>query len=174
VPASRSHAARYFAGIVNGDNFGDRTFHGEQHYVPRIVRDQGVRFATDSPVEGLDSNPRFRARGAYDFETSSIASGPFPIGIGAQLLGSLPIEFVKAPALYLGIALNAPSAWAAAKRDAPKVAEQLWTFPTPKGPKGPAYLRSLPLLGHLEFLPPTNQRRRACYFTFRLATRLAS
>jgi len=32
--------------------------------------------------------------------------------------------------------LNAPSAWAVAKRDAPKVAEQLWTFPTPKGPQG--------------------------------------
>jgi len=31
---------------------------------------------------------------------------------------------------------NAPSAWAVAKRDAPKVAEQLWTFPAPKGPKG--------------------------------------
>jgi len=31
---------------------------------------------------------------------------------------------------------NAPSAWAVAKRDAPKVAEQLWTFPTPIGPKG--------------------------------------
>ena len=32
--------------------------------------------------------------------------------------------------------VNAPSAWAVAKRDAPKVAEQLWTFPMPKGPKG--------------------------------------
>jgi ABC-type glycerol-3-phosphate transport system substrate-binding protein len=31
---------------------------------------------------------------------------------------------------------NAPSAWAVAKRDAPKVAEQRWTFPTPVGPKG--------------------------------------
>jgi ABC-type glycerol-3-phosphate transport system substrate-binding protein len=31
---------------------------------------------------------------------------------------------------------NAPSAWAVAKRDAPKVAEQLWTFPAPKGPRG--------------------------------------
>jgi ABC-type glycerol-3-phosphate transport system substrate-binding protein len=31
---------------------------------------------------------------------------------------------------------NAPSAWAVAKRDAPKVAEQLWSFPPPKGPKG--------------------------------------
>jgi len=31
---------------------------------------------------------------------------------------------------------NAPSAWAVAKRDAPNVAEQLWTFPAPKGPKG--------------------------------------
>jgi ABC-type glycerol-3-phosphate transport system substrate-binding protein len=32
--------------------------------------------------------------------------------------------------------MNPPSAWAVAKRDAPKVAEQLWTFPAPKGPKG--------------------------------------
>jgi ABC-type glycerol-3-phosphate transport system substrate-binding protein len=31
---------------------------------------------------------------------------------------------------------NAPSAWAVAKRDAPKIAEQLWTFPPPKGPNG--------------------------------------
>jgi len=32
--------------------------------------------------------------------------------------------------------LNPPSAWAVAKRDAPPIAEQLWTFPPPKGPKG--------------------------------------
>jgi ABC-type glycerol-3-phosphate transport system substrate-binding protein len=32
--------------------------------------------------------------------------------------------------------MNPPSAWAVAKRDAPQVAEQLWTFPAPKGPKG--------------------------------------
>ncbi len=32
--------------------------------------------------------------------------------------------------------MNPPSAWAVAKRDAPKIAEQLWTFPAPKGPKG--------------------------------------
>ena len=31
---------------------------------------------------------------------------------------------------------NPPSAWAVAVRDAPKVAEQVWHFPTPKGPKG--------------------------------------
>jgi ABC-type glycerol-3-phosphate transport system substrate-binding protein len=31
---------------------------------------------------------------------------------------------------------NPPSAYAVAKRDAPKVAEQLWTFPSPKGPMG--------------------------------------
>jgi ABC-type glycerol-3-phosphate transport system substrate-binding protein len=31
---------------------------------------------------------------------------------------------------------NAPSAWAVAKRDAPNVAEQLRTFPAPRGPKG--------------------------------------
>jgi ABC-type glycerol-3-phosphate transport system substrate-binding protein len=31
---------------------------------------------------------------------------------------------------------NPPSAWAVAVRDNPKVAEQLWTFPSPKGPQG--------------------------------------
>jgi ABC-type glycerol-3-phosphate transport system substrate-binding protein len=32
--------------------------------------------------------------------------------------------------------MNPPSAWAVAKRDAPKIAEQSWHFPGPKGPKG--------------------------------------
>ena len=32
--------------------------------------------------------------------------------------------------------MNPPSAWAVAKRDNPQVAEQLWTFPSPRGPKG--------------------------------------
>ena len=32
--------------------------------------------------------------------------------------------------------MNPPSAWAVAKRDNPKLANQLWTFPAPKGPKG--------------------------------------
>src|SRR5271156_30829 len=32
--------------------------------------------------------------------------------------------------------MNPPGAWAVAVRDAPKVAEQLWTFNSPKGPKG--------------------------------------
>ncbi len=36
---------------------------------------------------------------------------------------------------------NPPSAWAVAKRDAPNVAADCWTFPAPKGPKG----RFLPL-----------------------------
>jgi ABC-type glycerol-3-phosphate transport system substrate-binding protein len=31
---------------------------------------------------------------------------------------------------------NPPSAWAVAKRDAPQVAEDCWTFPNPRGPKG--------------------------------------
>ena len=31
---------------------------------------------------------------------------------------------------------NPPSAWAVAKRDAPKVAEDCWSFPAPAGPKG--------------------------------------
>jgi ABC-type glycerol-3-phosphate transport system substrate-binding protein len=32
--------------------------------------------------------------------------------------------------------MNPPSAWAVAVRDAPKIAEQLWTFSSPRGPKG--------------------------------------
>src|SRR5262249_56604376 len=32
--------------------------------------------------------------------------------------------------------LNPPSAWAVAKRDAPQIAEQLWTHGMPSGPKG--------------------------------------
>jgi ABC-type glycerol-3-phosphate transport system substrate-binding protein len=32
--------------------------------------------------------------------------------------------------------LNPPSTWAVAKRDAPQVAEQCWTFPMPAGPNG--------------------------------------
>jgi hypothetical protein len=32
--------------------------------------------------------------------------------------------------------MNPPSAWAVAKRDAPQVAEQLWTHGMPAGPKG--------------------------------------
>lgn len=47
--------------------------------------------------------------------------------------------------------LNAPSAWAVAKRDAPQMAEQLWTHGMPKGPKG-RYATSLPhLLGIWSF-----------------------
>ena len=32
--------------------------------------------------------------------------------------------------------MNPPSAWAVAKRDAPQIAEQLWTHGMPSGPKG--------------------------------------
>jgi ABC-type glycerol-3-phosphate transport system substrate-binding protein len=39
--------------------------------------------------------------------------------------------------------MNPPSAWAVAKRDAPQVAEQCWTFDAPAGPKG-RYIPGLP------------------------------
>jgi hypothetical protein len=39
--------------------------------------------------------------------------------------------------------MNPPSAWAVAKRDNPKVAEQCWTFPSPKGVQG-RYAPGLP------------------------------
>jgi ABC-type glycerol-3-phosphate transport system substrate-binding protein len=41
--------------------------------------------------------------------------------------------------------MNPPSAYAVAKRDNPKVGEQLWTFEMPKGPKG-RYVPYLPFL----------------------------
>ena len=47
---------------------------------------------------------------------------------------------------------NPPSAWAVAVRDAPKVAEQLWTFPVAEGAEGPLRCGGAVLLGHLEFL----------------------
>lgn len=39
--------------------------------------------------------------------------------------------------------MNPPSAWAVAKRDNMKIAEQCWTFPSPRGPKG-RYAPGLP------------------------------
>ena len=45
--------------------------------------------------------------------------------------------------------MNPPSAWAVAKRDAPKVAEQLWTHGMPSGPEGPVCAVPAVLLGHL-------------------------
>ena len=47
--------------------------------------------------------------------------------------------------------MNPPSAWAVAVRDAPKVAEQCWHFPSPKGPKGALRPGAAFLLGDLEF-----------------------
>ena len=46
--------------------------------------------------------------------------------------------------------MNPPSAWAVAKRDAPKVAEQLWTHGMPAGPKGRYAPVPAIFLGHLE------------------------
>ncbi len=69
---------------------------------------------------------------------------------GQQLVKYLPKEAVSYDdasnnrALISGqsaLIWNPPSAWAVAKRDAPKVAADCWTFPAPKGPKG----RFLPL-----------------------------
>jgi len=46
---------------------------------------------------------------------------------------------------------NPPSAWAVAKRDAPQIAEQLWTMVRPRGPRG-ATPPSSPILDDLEIL----------------------
>ena len=48
---------------------------------------------------------------------------------------------------------NPPSAWAVAKRDAPEVAADCWTFPAPIGPKGRFTPYLAVLLGRLEVQP---------------------
>jgi len=48
---------------------------------------------------------------------------------------------------------NPPSAWAVAKRDAPKVAADCWTFSAPKGPKGRFVPYSTFFLGVWQFSP---------------------
>ena len=71
---------------------------------------------------------------------------------GQQLVKYLPNEAVSYDdasnnrALISGqsaLIWNPPSAWAVAKRHAPQVAEDCWTFPAPTGPKG----RFLPRAG---------------------------
>jgi ABC-type glycerol-3-phosphate transport system substrate-binding protein len=64
---------------------------------------------------------------------------------GQRLVKSLPADAVSYDdasnnrALISGqsaLIFNPPSAWAVAKRDAPQVAADCWTFPAPSGPKG--------------------------------------
>jgi ABC-type glycerol-3-phosphate transport system substrate-binding protein len=48
---------------------------------------------------------------------------------------------------------NPPSAWAVAARDAPKIAEDCWTFPAPMGPKGRFEPHNMNFLGVWKFSP---------------------
>ncbi len=48
---------------------------------------------------------------------------------------------------------NPPSAWAVAKRDAPQVAADCWTFSSPKGPKGRFVPSAFFFLGTWDFSP---------------------
>ena len=47
---------------------------------------------------------------------------------------------------------NPPSAYAVARRDAPKVADQLWTFSSPRGPKGKSRIMRSSRASHLSRL----------------------
>ena len=49
--------------------------------------------------------------------------------------------------------MNPPSAWAVAVRDEPKVGEQLWHFPSPKGPKGRYVTTNVGFYGIWNFSP---------------------
>ena len=58
--------------------------------------------------------------------------------------------------------MNPPSAWAVAKRDNPKVAEQLWTFPSPEGPARDATSPASRSTGASGSSRRTKLPRRAC------------
>ena len=59
---------------------------------------------------------------------------PFlPTGVFAWDDSSNNKALISGQSAYI---MNPPSAWAVAVRDNPKVAEQCWHFPSPKGPKG--------------------------------------
>ena len=66
--------------------------------------------------------------------------------------------------------MNPPSAWAVAKRDAPKVAEQLWTHGMPKGPKG-RYAPFLPYFWGVWGFSKNRRRPRTCCCACRSRTR---
>ena len=65
----------------------------------------------------------------------------------------------------IALILNPPSAWAVAKRDAPQVAEQLWTHGMPAGPKG-RFTPCIPYSGASGRSARTSRRPRACSRTF--------
>jgi hypothetical protein len=81
---------------------------------------------------------------------------------GQKLVKMLPADAVSYDdasnnrALISGksaLIFNPPSAWAVAKRDAPKIAEDCWTISAPKGPKG-RFVPYLPyFLGVWDFSP---------------------
>jgi ABC-type glycerol-3-phosphate transport system substrate-binding protein len=60
--------------------------------------------------------------------------------------------------------MNPPSAWAVAKRDAPKIAEQTWHFPGPKGPKGRFVAASNFFWGAWEFSKNKSAAKSLMYF----------
>ena len=81
---------------------------------------------------------------------------------GQQLVKFLPADAVSYDdasnnrALISGqsaLIWNPPSAWATAVRDAPKVAEDCWTFPAPSGPKGRFMPHSMNFWGVWKFSP---------------------
>jgi len=66
--------------------------------------------------------------------------------------------------------MNPPSAWAVAKRDAPQIAEQLWTHGFPAGPKG-RYAPFIPYFWASGTSRRTFRRPRVCWCIFRRAPR---
>ena len=56
---------------------------------------------------------------------------------------------------------NPPSAWAVAKRDAPQVAADCWTFPNPARAQGPVRADATVFLGRVDLQPATRRPARS-------------
>jgi hypothetical protein len=71
----------------------------------------------------------------YNHQILSVAGAPAPHAIGERIY-TQATQTQMAVRYFKGEPMEKTIAWAVAKRDAPKVAEQLWTHGFAAGPKG--------------------------------------
>jgi ABC-type glycerol-3-phosphate transport system substrate-binding protein len=111
----------------------------------------GLGMGGNNNTDGIDTHGAlFRSFGAMLIDGEGVIQLKSPeveqvLDFGRRLVKFYPADAVSYDdasnnrALISGksaLIFNPPSAWAVAKRDAPTVAADCWTFPAPKGPKG--------------------------------------
>lgn len=121
--AQKCNAAGHYFALPAG-TFGDAT-----NWIGALFACYGAHLVDADGATTVRGNDRLRE--ALDY--------------AVRLFQHIPQEMFAADdatnnrALISGISaliFNPPSAWAVAKRDAPRVAEQIWHFPSPEGPAG--------------------------------------